>query len=312
MKEQLLSWISPIPLVHKLGSLFIHLNELIWKRLPPVMLRSRIVRRYGHFLHRCVMIRGWRHMNQGTYLIRNRPELELIHDLARSRPKGSSFRITVLGCSAGMEVYAIKWYLRNLTPLLDIQLLGLEPHQAALDTARKGEYPLAKYDWMLSRLTDAERTEFFEIRDDAAHIHPHLKQGIRWLEGDACDPSLENLLGKQDLVIANRFLCHMEQEQASACLRNITQLVAPDGHLFVSGVDLPVRQSVMQESGFVPVTDRLTEIHDGDPSLRAGWPFQTWGLEPLDRERTDWVSRYAMVYHNDDQVSNGVHMANKK
>ena len=244
-------------------------------------------------------------MSLGTYLIRNRPELELIHDIARNRPKGTCFRIVVLGCSAGMEVYAIKWYLRNLTPLLDIQLLGMELDQAALDTARNGEYPMAKYDWMLSRLTDAERAEYFEIRDGAAHIHPHLQQDIQWLVGDACDPSLDQLLGKQDLVIANRFLCHMEPEQASACLRNITRLVAPGGHLFVSGVDLHVRQSVMQESGFVPVTDRLAAIHDGDPSLRAGWPFNTWGLEPLDREHTDWVARYAMVYHNDDQASNG-------
>lgn len=298
MKETLLTRISPIPLVRKLGSIFIYLNEMIWNQLPPVMLRSKSVRRYGHFLHQLVMTRGWRHMSLGTYLIRNRPELELIHDIARSRPKGSSFRITVLGCSAGMEVYAIKWYLRNLTPQLDIQLLGMELDQRALDTARDGKYRLTKYDWMLSRLTDAERAEFFEIRDGAAHIQPHLQQDIQWLVGDACDPSLDKLLGKQDLVIANRFLCHMEPEQASACLRNITQLVAPGGHLFVSGVDLPVRQSVMQESDFIPVTERLAEIHDGDPSLRAGWPFNTWGLEPLDRERIDWVSRYAMVYHN--------------
>ena len=95
----------------------------------------------------------------------------------------------------------------------------------------------------------------------------------------------------------------MQPEQASACLRNITRLVAPGGHLFVSGVDLKVRQSVMQESGFVPVTDRLAEIHDVEPSLHAGWPVQTWGLEPLDRERADWVARYAMVYHNDKHVS---------
>ncbi len=46
--------------------------------------------------------RGWRHMNHGTYLLRNRLELELIHDLASSRSKDSCYMIAVLGCSTGM------------------------------------------------------------------------------------------------------------------------------------------------------------------------------------------------------------------
>jgi hypothetical protein len=33
------------------------------------------------------------------------------------------------------------------------------------------------------------------------------------------------LLGLQDIVIANRFLCHMEPRDAERCLRNIARLV---------------------------------------------------------------------------------------
>ena len=58
----------------------------------------------------------------------------------------------------------------------------------------------------------------------------------------------------------------------------------------------------MHKSGFVPVTEKLAAIHDGDPSLREGWPWCTWGLEPLDMERADWVARYAMVYRNADRL----------
>ena len=295
--------ISHIRPIRKLGSLLLYLNELIWERFPPGMLRLRGVRRYGQFLHRLIMIRNRRNPNHSTYLLCSRPELELIHDLTCRRPKGTCFRVAVLGCSVGMEVYSISWWLRNLAPQLDIKLLGLDSHQASIDIARVGKYPLAEYEWMLTRLTDVELPGLLEIRNDVAHIRPHLQQGIQWLVGDASSPGLDKLLGKQDLVLANRFLCHMEPEQASACLRNIIQLVAPGGHLFVSGVDLDVRQSVIWESRFVPLTDSLAEIHDGDPSLRVGWPWQTWGLELLDRDRSDWVARYAMVYHNDDQRS---------
>lgn len=242
-------------------------------------------------------------MNCGTYLLRNRPELELIQDLAASRPKGTRFRIAVLGCSSGMEVYSIRWQLRNLASQLDTQMVGLDVDQASLDIAREGAYPLPEHSWKLTRLTDAELAEFFEIRDGAAHIRPHLRHSIQWLAGDACNPSLPETLGAQDLVIANRFLCHIEPERARACLRNIARLVAPGGYMFVSGVDLHVRQSVLRDSGLVPLTDRLAEIHDGDPSLREGWPLESWGLEPLDTERADWVARYAMVYHNEDRRS---------
>ena len=40
----------------------------------------------------------------------------------------------------------------------------------------------------------------------------------------------------------------------------------------------------------------MAEIHDGDPLVRADWPLHWWGLEPLDRRRPDWQTRYASVF----------------
>ena len=102
--------------------------------------------------------------------------------------------------------------------------------------------------------------------------------GIIWLRGDACDPDLVGVLGPQDIVVANRFLCHMEPAAADRCLRNIARLVKPGGHLFVSGIDLDVRTSVARGMGWKPVTDLIRDIHEGDPSLRRGWPLEYWGL----------------------------------
>jgi hypothetical protein len=38
------------------------------------------------------------------------------------------------------------------------------------------------------------------------------------------------------------------------------------------------------------------EIHDGDRSVRADWPWAWWGLEPLNRKRHDWETRYAAAF----------------
>ena len=59
--------------------------------------------------------------------------------------------------------------------------------------------------------------------------------------------------------------------------------MSPGGYLFVTGVDLDVRTKVALELGWEPIPELRAEIHDGDPLVRSDWPWQWWGLEPLDR-----------------------------
>ena len=150
----------------------------------------------------------------------------------------------------------------------------------------------------MERLSDSERDELFNIDNGVAVVHPSLMENIKWYGGDACAAELVDLIGKQHIVIANRFLCHMYPEDAEKCLGNITNLVAPGGYLFVSGVDLDVRQKVMVQSGFEPVSDHLKEIHNGDYTLMQGWPWVYWGLEPISDKADDYITRYAMVWRN--------------
>ena len=136
----------------------------------------------------------------------------------------------------------------------------------------------------------------FDRKGNQVKVKPRFRDGIIWHLGDAGDPGLVNALGLQDIVVANRFLCHMNMEEAETCLRNLGRLVKPGGYLFVSGVDLGVRSKVAEELGWRPVTDLINEIHEGDPSLRRDWPWEYWGLEPFDQSRSDWKMRYAAVF----------------
>ena len=129
-----------------------------------------------------------------------------------------------------------------------------------------------------------------------ARIKPWLRDGVTWQVGDASDPNLITSLGPQDLVVANNFLCHMPARSAQPCLRNLAQLVSPGGYLFVTGVDLDVRTKVALELGWEPIPELRAEIHDGDPLVRSDWPWRWWGLEPLDRRRPEWETRYSAVF----------------
>ena len=240
-------------------------------------------------------------------------------------PRGSSLNLSVLACSKGAEVYSILWAIRSSRPDLKITLSAVDISQEIVDFAKEGVYSRRRPDvnafdpdgargenrvvWntyrdqgpgqdasLFERMDECEMQSMFDLECDRASVKPWLRAGIRWRQGDAFSPDLIETLGPQDIVVANRFLCHMEPLFAERCLRNISGLVRPGGYIFVSGVDLDVRTKVARELGWEPVTDLMREVHEGDRSLTEGWPFGWWSLEPFCGNRPDWKSRYASVF----------------
>jgi hypothetical protein len=58
-----------------------------------------------------------------------------------------------------------------------------------------------------------------------------------------------------------------------------------------------IRTKVAKELGWNPVQELLEEIHEGDPRMGSGWPFNYSSLEPLNKRRLDWRLRYAAAFH---------------
>lgn len=285
---------------------YLRLNRRVWERLPSRVRNSYLLRRYGAWLHTLVRLAADRQQFFGTFFLRNRPALELMRRLAEQEARGSTLKVTVLACSIGAEVYSILWTIRSARPDLNIVLHAVDISREILDVAEKGVYGTNTSalvgSSVFERLTADEKQAMFEWDGAHARIKPWLREGIVWRIGDAADPELVKDLGPQDIVVASNFLCHMAPADAEKCLRNIGQLVTPRGHLFVSGVDLDVRGKVARDLDWEPVEDLLAEIHDGDRSVRADWPWQWWGLEPLDRGRFDWKARYAAAFRTRPQA----------
>ncbi len=236
--------------------------------------------------------------------------------LADQRAPGSTINLSVLACSKGAEVYSVAWLLRTARPDLNFRIQAVDISQEIVDFARRGIYSLTNGDtgaiasdedvhqytqrdqnaWIFERMTADEMESLFEIQGDRAEVKPWIKQGISWLRGDAADPELPGILGPQDIVLAKNFLCHMKPRPAERCLRNIARTVKPGGYLIVSGVDLDVRTRVARDLRWTPVQDLIREIHEGDVSLRRGWPLEYWGLEPFCYTRVDSWIRYASVF----------------
>ena len=282
------------------ASLFLRLNKRIWDRLPSRVRNLYPIRSYGTWLHNLVCVRARREMYFGTFFLRNRPALELMRRLTDQKANSSTLRIAVLASSIGAEVYSILWTIRSTRPDLKVRLDAVDISQEILSFAEKGIYAPDTSQFVGSsifeRLTEDEMAEMFDWEGDEAKVKSWLREGITWRPGDAADPELINILGPQDMVVASNFLCHMAPADAERCLGNIAQLVSPGGYLFVSGVDLDVRTKVAVNLGWEPVPELIAEIHNGDPCMRADWPWQWWGLEPLNRRRQDWQIRYATAF----------------
>jgi chemotaxis methyl-accepting protein methylase len=302
--------------------IYIRQAKGIWRHLPSSMQVLSPGRMYSRYLHGIVQRFADRRQSFGTFFLRNRPELQLMCRLLDQKGPGSQADFTVLACSKGAEVYSIVWAIRSARPDLKLRLHALDISEEILNFAAGGVYSLAEAEagkpkngkglatsedvnWntsrdqiapIIERMTPAELNSMFDVRGDEANVKPWLKEGIHWLRGDAGDSQLVSTIGPQDIVVANRFLCHMQPAAAERCLRNIALLIKPGGYLFVSGIDLDVRTKVALALGWKPVTELLREIHDGDASLRRGWPLEYWGLEPFDDRRPDWQIRYASVF----------------
>lgn len=288
-----------------LGRPFMVVNEWVWFRLPSRIINTRFMGRYGGLLHGLVKARSPKRHYHGTYFFRNRPELDLIRIIAGQRPVGSKLIISVLGCSNGAEVYSLMWTVRSARPDLMVIVHALDISSDVVKMGKEGVYPSptnsVSGSSIFDRITEKEMQGMFDREDEMVRIKGWLREGINWLVADAGDPALASLLNGQDIVIANRFLCHMSQCDAERCLRNIAGLPRTGGYLFVSGVDLDIRTKVAFDLGLFPVQSLIEEMHDGDVSVRRDWPWKYWGLEPFDRRRKDWRIRYASAF----QVGSG-------
>ena len=312
-----------------LGGPYLRMNIRIWKHLPAFLASWRLMRRYGGHLQSLIQLRATRRQSVGTFFFRNRPELELLIRLLDQKLENSTVNLAVLACSKGAEIYSISYAIRSARTDLRVRLCALDISKDILEFAEAGVYSLNTHDGsgapgpgslalggevatttsrdqpssIFERMSSGEIKAMFDREGDQVRVKPRFREGITWHLGDAGDPGLVGALGLQDIVVANRFLCHMHPEEAENCLRNLARLVKPGGYLFVSGVDLGVRSKVVRELGWRPVTELIREIHEGDPSLRRDWPLQYWGLEPFDQGRIDWEMRYASGFQRGGERS---------
>jgi chemotaxis methyl-accepting protein methylase/mannose-6-phosphate isomerase-like protein (cupin superfamily) len=298
------SWLTKLVRLRIFGksplSAYLRLNQRLWSKLSASVTALSPIRSYGQFLHTLARIHGVRTQAFSTHFLRNRPQLELIRRLVERSTDADTLKVAVLGCSTGAEAYSVAWTIRSARPELKLVMQAVDISSLAVEVGKSGAYSLVGSQLtntdVFERMTGVEIEQMFDRDGDAVKVKPWIKEGIKWNVGNVGEPEILDRLGPQDIVMANNFLCFMDDSTAERCLRNVARLVSPNGYLFVSGIDLGIRKKVAEDLGWQPLQELLEEIHEGDQGTRRYWPCHYAGLEPLNKRRGDWRIRYATAF----------------
>lgn len=278
--------------LRKIGSAVLWINKLLWSITPPGFRLSRIGMPWGRFIFYLVNMKHDHIQLTTTYFFRNRAELGQVAEIVCAAQ--NNINVLVVGCSEGAEVFSIIMTARKACPNKQLRVMAFDIDETALNLARDAKYSadsrLFKY------VHEDELNRFFVRENDLISVKPELQSDIHWQLGDPTRDPIYSTIPKQDIVFINRLLFHMSLDEAERCLKAAASLVRPGGHLFVSGVDLDLRTRLARNGHWIPVTNRLEDIHAGDESMTMDWPFERWGLEPLDRRHKDWPLRYCAIY----------------
>lgn len=262
---------------------------------------------FGRFMHRHHVRYQDRHQSHVTRFLRNLPQLNVICALLNDG-EAEVLSIASVGCSTGAELYSAIWLLQTRIDARAIRGLGVDISKWAVTTAREARYshgtPRTDADMPaeVSGITEAQRSGLFEEDGEQLRVRSPIRDACSWVVGDVRDAATVKALGQHDVVMANNFLGPMPDNEATACLQGLMQLVKPGRYLVVEGIDLDVKSRVLGPAGWRPVTEDLERVYFAD-YWKRGWPWIRWGHEPIDRRRMDWQVRYSTIFQAPDDLA---------
>jgi hypothetical protein len=247
----------------------------------------------GRALHRVGKSRQVRTQSQTTTFFRSLAQFEVLASILEGGAE-RPLRVLVTGCSIGCEVYSLLAVLTATRPDLSLEVVGVDISAEAVAFASRGVYPQEMWprgpaSLVTSLIDRASRSE------GQFAVSAKLRQRSRFLVCDVRAPELDQL-GDHDVVLAQNFMIHMQEDEAAMAFATLVRKVSPGGILAAGGMDLELRTKLARQHGLLPIVDRLHEIHEEDTLRRNAWPWRYWALEPVSIRHPDYPDRYVTLF----------------
>ena len=291
----------------KMLKFFARSVRAVWRRSPAWLVETSAFRLLGRYIYDRVTRFDLRVQSHHTKFCRNVPQAEAVRDLIVRDHSGPDLKVASVGCSTGAELYSCLYTLRSSLPDIKVSGVGIDLSHGVVKAAQRADYetsqPASAGVGMFAtggtetdQLSEQQVAEIFEtLPDGCLRVREWIRDDTTWLTADATDPGLIDLIGQQDIVLANNFLGPMDDDLVERCVRNLLKLLRPGGFLVVEGIDQKLRARLFPELGLETELERFEEIYNADPSKR-NWPWDRWAHEPIDRKRVDWPYWYCSIF----------------
>ncbi|MBS3765842.1 PAS domain-containing protein [Candidatus Bipolaricaulota bacterium] len=160
----------------------------------------------------------------------------VLPDLLDDRPRDSSFRIWVPGCSTGEEAYSIAMVLREVMEerkdALDIQLFATDLDSESIETARRGVYP----ETVTPDISEERLDRFFLKEGGEYKISDPIRRMVVFAQHDLIeDPPLSGM----DLISCRNVLIYMNRKLHRKVLPLFHYSLNDDGILLLGDSESP-------------------------------------------------------------------------
>jgi SAM-dependent methyltransferase len=247
-------------------------------------------------------IYNWRRQRQSpsqsttTKFFRNLEQLAALEGPLSALTKAGNLSALVAGCSYGCEAYSLAGFLALRFPDLNWRIVGVDISRDALVIANAARYT-SEYGLGSARgdLAGQLEARIFNRSGNEWVVVPDIRERVTFAYGDVRSAEFRQFKD-YDLVLGQNFMIHMNKASAETALAALAAAARRGGALFLGGMDLETKTSLLAPHKLVPLDWNIVGIHEADDMRRAAWPWEYWSLEPISPRRHDYLTRYSTIF----------------
>lgn len=231
-----------------------------------------------------------------TKFFRNLRQLAALEEPLANLTKSGNLSALVAGCSYGCEAYSLGGFLGLRFPRLNWRITAVDISHEALkiaDAARyKSQHGLGSPRDNLEKQLEAR---LFRRSGDEWTVVEDIRHRINFVYSDVLSAGFRQFKN-YDLVLGQNFMIHMNDASAKSALASLVAAAQPGGALFLGGMDLETKTSLLAPHQLVPLDWNIVEIHEDDNMRRLPWPWNYWSLEPIHSRHRNYLTRYSTIF----------------
>ncbi|BCO29917.1 putative biofilm formation methyltransferase WspC [Thiohalobacter sp. COW1] len=204
-------------------------------------------------------------------------------------------RLLSLPCSTGEEPYTLAMVLANLGLAPDqTEVHGVDISRYNIDTARLGIYRQNSFrgDHLDYRDT------WFRQTDDRYHLHPDIRDRVRFEQGNLLDPEFSRDRAPYDVIFCRNLLIYFDRPTQAQAIDILEGLLGRDGLLFVGHAETGVLAgrgfrslNLPQSFGFHRELGTAGAAVPAAPRLRQSRRSRRTPIRPRRQPRPHWIDQ---------------------